>query len=226
MAYADRDHHRPPRPPTGAWPTWVLSNHDNPRHRTRYGGYEARARAAVLLLLGLRGTPFLYQGEELGLLDAEVPPDRVVDPGGRDGCRAPLPWDAGDGHGWPADPWLPFPPDADRFNVAAERADPGSTVQLYRRALDARHSSPALRLGDQVLLDAPSGVVAWRRAHPEGDQRWVLVNFTGEPVDVGGSGAGAMPSGTVVEVASDGAGEGAAFSGRLGADQSVWLRSP
>ncbi len=64
--------------PVGAWPTWVLSNHDNPRHRTRYGGSEARARAAAVLLLGLRGTPFLYAGEELGLLDAEIGPDDVV----------------------------------------------------------------------------------------------------------------------------------------------------
>src|SRR5205823_173889 len=83
-----------------AWPTWVLSNHDNPRHRTRYGGSEARARAAAVLLLTLRGTPFLYAGEELGLLDAEVRPDRQVDPGGRDGPRAPLPWDASPEHGW------------------------------------------------------------------------------------------------------------------------------
>jgi alpha-glucosidase len=73
------------------WPTWVLSNHDVPRHRTRYGS-EDRARAALFLLLGLRGSPVLYQGEELGLEDATIPPDRVVDPGGRDGCRAPIPW--------------------------------------------------------------------------------------------------------------------------------------
>ena len=99
--------------PIGAWPTWALSNHDVPRHRTRYGS-ESRARAAAVLLLTLRGTPFLYMGEELGLADAEVPEDRAVDPGGRDGCRAPLPWDASAGHGWPAEPWLPWPPAAGR----------------------------------------------------------------------------------------------------------------
>jgi len=86
--------------PRGAWPTWVLSNHDNPRHRTRYGGSEARARAAAVLLLTLRGTPFMFQGEELGLENAEVPPEREVDPGGRDGVRTPIPWDASPGHGW------------------------------------------------------------------------------------------------------------------------------
>ena len=75
------------------WPTWVLSNHDNVRHRTRYGGSESRARAAAFLLLGLAGSPVLYAGEELGLEDAVIPEDRRVDPGGRDGCRAPIPWD-------------------------------------------------------------------------------------------------------------------------------------
>ena len=80
----------------GHWATWVLSNHDNPRHRTRYGGDERIARAAAVLLLTLRGTPFLYAGEELGLEDADVPPERHVDPSGgrRDGCRAPIPWTA------------------------------------------------------------------------------------------------------------------------------------
>jgi alpha-glucosidase len=64
----------------GRWPTWVLSNHDNPRHRTRFDGSEAKARAAAVALLTLRGTPFLYAGEELGLEDAVVPPPRRVDP--------------------------------------------------------------------------------------------------------------------------------------------------
>ncbi len=77
--------------PRKAWPTWALSNHDQPRHRSRYAS-EARAWAAAFLLLGLRGTPFLYMGEELGLQDAEIPVARRLDPGGRDGCRAPLPW--------------------------------------------------------------------------------------------------------------------------------------
>ena len=71
-----------------------------------------------MLLLTLRGTPFLYAGEELGLEDAVVPEDRQVDPGGRDGCRAPIPWEPGPAHGWPTDdPWLPWPPDADARNV-------------------------------------------------------------------------------------------------------------
>jgi len=103
---------------------------------------EARARAAAFLLLTLRGTPFLYQGEELGLLDAVVPEDRALDPGGRDGCRSPIPWDGSADHGWPTDagrtPWLPFPPDAGHRNHAALREDPGSILHLYRRLLALR----------------------------------------------------------------------------------------
>ena len=208
--------------PIDAWPTWVLSNHDHLRHRTRYGS-EARARAAALLLLGLRGTPFLFAGEELGLLDAEVPADRVVDPGGRDGCRAPLPWDATLHHGWPADPWLPFPPEAGSHSVADERADPRSTLALYRRCLTVRRGSPALHGGDQRLLEGPDGVLGWLRS--AGPLRHVvLVNFTATPVELEGTEAFGATTGWVVDVASDRVGEGARFSGRLGPDQAVWLR--
>jgi alpha-glucosidase len=201
----------------GGWPTWVLSNHDNARHRTRYGS-EARARAAAVLLLTLRGTPFLYAGEELGLEDAVVSPDRVCDPGGRDGCRAPIPWTAAADHGWGVtDAWLPWPPDADTRNVESLGADPSSILHLYRRLLAARRGSPALRLGTWTALPAPDGVVAYRRAH-EGDGRVVLVNFTSEVVAVRVSGR------STVEVASDGRGEGRTYGGTLGPDQAVILR--
>jgi alpha-glucosidase len=200
--------------PIGAWPTWVLSNHDTPRHRTRFGS-EARARAAAVLLLTLRGTPFLYAGEELGLEDATIPPDRRVDPGGRDGCRAPIPWDAGPGHGWTgAAAWLPWPPDADRRNVATLRADPGSILHLYRRLLAARRTSAAFRSGSIELLPSPAGVVAYVRAAGP-DRRTVLVNFTADPVpcEFGGR----------IEVTTDPRNEGARFAGRLGPDEAVIL---
>ncbi|MGH8920054.1 MAG: alpha-amylase family glycosyl hydrolase, partial [Actinomycetes bacterium] len=167
----------------GHWPTWVLSNHDQPRHRTRYGS-EARARAAAILLLTLRGTPFVYAGEELGLEDAVVPPGRRVDPGGRDGCRAPLPWDDSPGHGWSAarEPWLPWPPDVDAGRtVTALQADPASILHLYRRLLALRAASPALRSGSLALIDAGPDVVAYRRSAP-GDDRLVAVNFSDAPV--------------------------------------------
>ena len=169
--------------PIGAWPTWVLSNHDQPRHRTRFGS-DARARAAAVLLLGLRGTPFLYAGEELGLEDAVVPPDRVVDPGGRDGCRAPIPWSKGPDHGWgSADPWLPWPPDSDAKSADAQRDDPDSILHLYRALLAERRGSAALAVGSFEWLDAPEGVLAWRRQEGE-DARVVVVSFRDAPATV------------------------------------------
>ncbi len=203
--------------PREAWPSWVLSNHDVARHRTRFGGSEARARAAAVALLSLRGTPFLYAGEELGLEDAEVPLDRVVDPGGRDGCRAPVPWVADALHGWGPDPWLPFPPDAAARSVASQRDDPSSVLHLYQRMLAARRGSPALRLGTQTLLDTPAGVLAWHRASPDGDERTVVLNMS--PMHV------ALPMDGVVEVASNGVGEGLPFDGSLPPDSAVVLRT-
>ena len=201
--------------PIGAWPTWVLSNHDNQRHRTRYGS-EARARAAAVLLLTLRGTPFLYAGEELGLEDGVIPPERVVDPGGRDGCRSPIPWDATAAHGWGTDdPWLPWPPEADTRNVATQRDDPSSILHLYRAVLAARRASPALSTGTLELLDARAGVLAWERVAGD-DRRRVLVNFTHEPADFDADGWS-------VEVSSVGPG---GTPGVLRPDEAVILSRP
>jgi alpha-glucosidase len=198
-----------------AWPTWVLSNHDNPRHRTRYGGSEARARAAAVLLLTLRGTPTMYEGEELGLEDAIVPPERVVDPGGRDGCRAPIPWEAAPPHGWEGtEPWLPFPPSAGELSVESLTADESSILHLYRRVLAARNGSRALRFGDLTLLDAPEGVLIYERNDGE-DSRVVLVNYTSESQSVSAYG--------IVEVSSLGLDEGSPFTGTLAPDEAVIL---
>jgi alpha-glucosidase len=207
-----------------AWPTWVLSNHDNPRHATRYGDRDDRARAAAVLLLGLRGTAFLYAGEELGLRDADVPAGRRVDPGGRDWCRAPIPWTAGPGHGWGAgaEPWLPWPPDPDRRNVASQRNDPGSILWLYRRLLAARRSSAALRTGSFAWLDAgrdpaADGVLAWERS-TEGDRRIVAVSFVDEAVDL------TVDGDWTIEVASDGTDDGRPYPGCIGPSQALVLR--
>ena len=193
------------------WPAWALGNHDNPRQRTRYGS-AARARAAAVLLLTQMGTPFLYAGEELGLSDAVVPADRKVDPGGRDGCRAPIPWSAvergGSGvggggvgvggvgvvgvgvgvggelvGGWAGEPWLPWPPEAATGqDAAAQAADPESTLHLYRRLLAARRGSPALAYGRFDWVPAPAGVLAYRR-EGDGDERVVGVNFSAAAAD-------------------------------------------
>jgi alpha-glucosidase len=170
-----------------------------------------------VLLLTLRGTPFLYAGEELGLLDAVVPPERIVDPGGRDGCRAPLPWTRAAGHGWGPDPWLPFPPDASARSFEAMREDPTSILHLYGELLALRRKTPALHRGDLELLDTPEGVVGFDRV--DGNERWrVLVNFTPDPAD-----AFELLRGWDVEVRSHG-NNGPAFGGLLPNDAIV-LRS-
>ncbi len=150
--------------PIGVPPTWVLSNHDNPRVATRLGGRSA-ARAAAVLLFTLRGVPFLYMGDELGQEDAVIPPDRVVDPGGRDGCRAPVPWtaSAADQHGWAAEPWLPWPPAAGVRSVEALRADERSILHLHRRLIALRREVAALRSGSMTLLSLHPDVVAFDR---------------------------------------------------------------
>jgi alpha-glucosidase len=134
----------------------------------------------------LRGTPFLYAGEELGLLDADVPEHQRQDPAGyRDGCRAPIPWDASRSHGWvDHDNWLPFPPDSLDLCAEALRNDPDSITSLYRDLLALRRSEPALRLGDQrVRDDLPDEVVAWERTR--GDSRFLIaINMTSTEVDL------------------------------------------
>jgi alpha-glucosidase len=199
----------------GGWPTWTLSNHDHKRHRTRFGS-EAAARAAAVLLLTQRGTPFLYHGEELGLEDAEVPEDRVVDPGGRDGCRAPIPWDATPSHGWPADPWLPWPPEPEHRNVAALRDDPASIFHLYKRLLAYRAASPALEYGEWSWLPAPDGALAYLRVEGS-ERRAVIVNFTDQEL------AAPLDGSWRIDVASDGAHEGEAYAGRVGVSAALVL---
>jgi alpha-glucosidase len=208
-------------PPRKAWPTWVLSSHDRPRHRTRYGGSERRARAAAVLLLTLRGTPFLFAGEELGLEDAEVPADAVVDPGGRDGCRAPIPWDGGPMHGWALEgggPWLPWPPSPEVVNTEAALAEPGSLLHLYRRLLAARRQSPALREGTIRLLDDTGDVLAYERTAGE-DRRLVAISFSPQPATI------ELHGEWRVEIDSAGGGgdcaTGTRFDGRLGPEEAV-----
>jgi alpha-glucosidase len=222
--------------PRWAWPTWVLSNHDNPRHRTRYDcaaasdekerpdASEARARAAAVLLLTLRGTPFLYQGEELGLRDADVSPAQRLDPGGRDGCRAPIPWNANEDHGWESRdtaPWLPFPPNSGIDDVVDQRGDEGSILHLYRRILALRRKSDALSLGGYEAIELGPGLLAYRRSRGA-EAMVVIINFGAQPLGVAWESVSAFTH-LVVALASDGSGEGGAFRGLVGAYQALVL---
>jgi alpha-glucosidase len=172
-----------------AWPAWFLGNHDNPRPASRFdhdGLGARRARAILVMLYTLRGTPFIYQGEELGLPDAPIGPDRVVDVDGRDPERAPIPWTPDPpGHGFTTgDAWLPFVTDAATLNVESQDDDPRSTLNLARRVARLREATPALQTGGQRPCDAGPGILAWTRD----DAYLIAVNFTaGElPLDVAG----------------------------------------
>jgi alpha-glucosidase len=200
-----------------AWPTWVLSNHDTPRHRTRFGGSERRARAAAVLLLSLRGSPFVYAGEELGLEDAVVALADRVDPGGRDGCRAPLPWTVAPPHGWPGGHWQPFAPDPGERSVEAQEAAPDSILNLYRRLIAVRRASPALLVGSLELLEAPTDVLLFERAHAN-DIRVVAVSFASEARSIG-------YEGWEVDVSSDPEPR-RRFNGMLARDEAVVLSRP
>jgi alpha-glucosidase len=174
---------------------WTLGNHDVTRFATRWAeGDERRTRLALMLLLTLRGTPVLYYGDEIGMTEAEIPADRIVDPvgllrepgrPGRDGARTPMPWTGEPGAGFTApgvEPWLPFGDTA--VNVAGQRADPRSVLHLTRDLIALRRADAGLRTGAYAQLDAPNGAWAYRR----GDRAVVALNLSDEAVSVGGVG--------------------------------------
>jgi alpha-glucosidase len=170
------------------WPAWFLNNHDEPRVVTRWsapgdddGTRSARGRIAAMLLLTLRGTPFLYQGEELGLPDTELPPGVGEDGNGRDPQRTPIPWAppsaAGPGAGFSSgEPWLPVGATAEQLNVASELRDPSSMLALYRKLLALRRARPSLRAGSQEFLDVPRDVLAYLRS-VKGERSLVVLNL-------------------------------------------------
>jgi alpha-glucosidase len=189
-----------------AWPAWFLSNHDLPRVASRFDDHglgAARARATLLMLYALRGTPFVYQGEELGLPDAEIPPERVVDVDGRDPERAPIPWRppsaAGPGAGFTTgEPWLPVVADAEALNVETQAADPRSTLRLAQRLAALRAGSAVLQTGAQASVDAGADVLAWVRSREgDGERLLTAVSFATGPVAIEGAG-GFGPEATLV----------------------------
>lgn len=175
--------------PRGAWPNWVLGNHDRPRIAARVG--EAQARVAAMLLLTLRGTPTLYYGDELGIGPVEIPPDRVRDPRelrepglglGRDPVRTPMPWRGDVAHAAfsTAEPWLPLNADWPTCNVARQEDDPGSMLALHQRLLALRRARKALSLGAFVPLKADGNVLAYQR-WLEDDAMIVALNLGDRP---------------------------------------------
>jgi alpha-glucosidase len=179
--------------PADAWPEHTLSNHDIPRARSRFdvGDGESgrrRARVAMLMLLTLRGTPFIYYGEEIGQSDGAVPPDRVVDVAGRDPERTPMQWDAGPGAGFTTwTPWLPIGDGAAQGeNVAAQAGHPDSMLGFTRRAIWRRKGSAALRWGSYMPVEAGEGVFAYVRDAAD-ERLLVALDFGGRSrmIDLG-----------------------------------------
>ncbi len=177
--------------PPGGWPNWVLGSHDSPRLAGRLG--EAQARIAAMLLLTLRGTPTLYQGDELGIGKVTIPPDRIRDPQdlrqpglglGRDGARTPMPWDAGAYAGFSTvEPWLPLNDDWPTRNVAVQDKDPASMLNLYRALLRLRRSHPALAIGDIAVLPSQPDVLQYLRRQDD-ETLLVALNLGGRPRSV------------------------------------------
>lgn len=159
--------------PEGGWPNWVLGNHDKHRVASRVG--PAQARVAAMLLLTLRGTPTLYYGDEIGMQDVPIPPNRVRDPFeksvpglglGRDPERTPMQWDASENAGFTTGvPWLPLSADHAVRNVEVLDRDPRSILWLYRRLLALRRSEGALSVGSYTPLDRHGEVFAYMRRH-------------------------------------------------------------
>jgi alpha-glucosidase len=172
--------------PPGGWPNWVLGNHDRARLASRLGSEQARV--AAMLLLTLRGTPTIYQGEEIGMTDVPISPEQVQDPWeknvpglglGRDPARTPMQWDATAHAGFTTgEPWLPVGADRHTINVAAQARDPCSILSLYRALIRLRCAEPALSVGAYTPVAADETILSYERRH--GDRHLLIaLNMSG-----------------------------------------------
>jgi alpha-glucosidase len=171
--------------PTGAWPNWVIGNHDQPRIATRIG--VAQARTAAMLLLTLRGTPMMYYGEEIGMTDVVIPAAEVQDPAeknepgkgmGRDPERTPMQWDGSKFAGFTAGtPWLRLAADHATVNVATLAGQGDSMFSLYRALLGLRNSNAALHSGAMEQVASNGRVLRYERTG-EGQRFSVLLNLS------------------------------------------------
>ena len=204
-----------------ATPTWTLSNHDVGREVTRYGDGEVglrRARAMAMVMLALPGAVFVYNGEELGLPDVDLPDEALQDPTwersghterGRDKCRVPIPW-SGDappfGFSTNADTWLPMPADWEALTVEKQRANPDSTLSFYRRALELRRERTEFDGGEFEWLAATPELLIFER---NGGALVCALNFDRRPT--------VLPPGEVILASAP------LVDGKLPPDAAAWL---
>jgi alpha-glucosidase len=173
--------------PEGAWPNWVLGNHDRPRIATRVG--PEQARVAAVLLLTLRGTPTMYYGDEIGMADVPIPVDQIQDPWalrepgigvGRDPVRTPMQWDRSPHAGFTTTrPWLPLANNWAEQNVESLELQPFSILRLYRTLLALRRKYRALRIGQYETLTCHDDVFGFARSSGQ-EKLIVLLNFSQE----------------------------------------------
>jgi alpha-glucosidase len=183
----------------GGWPCWSLSNHDVDRHVSRWAAHAAEpkalARQAAALLIALKGSICVYQGEELGLPQADILFDELTDPPGirfwpeykgRDGERTPMPWEEGEApNGFSSGkPWLPVKPEHAALNVASQNADPHSVLNFYREALAFRRAHPALVEGELSFVRTSEPVLAFRRGTAD-ESLLCLYNLSPAAVRIG-----------------------------------------
>ena len=184
--------------PEGAWPNWVLGNHDQPRIASRIG--EQQARVAAMLLFTLPGTLTMYYGEEIGMTNVPIAPEQVQDPAeknepgigqGRDPERTPMCWDGSERAGFTTGvPWLPIGENARTGNVAAEQQDSSSILTLYNKLVALRKSHPTLVTGKLSELHVEKNILRFRRSGAEEIE--VILNMTGEDVSL------QVPSGSLI----------------------------
>jgi alpha-glucosidase len=174
--------------PKGAWPNWVLGNHDNARIATRVG--RSQAPVAAMLLLTLPGTLTMYYGEEIGMTDVAIPIDQVRDPAernepglglGRDPERTPMPWNSSATAGFTAGrPWLPIGIDHGKVNVEAQEQDPTSILALYRNLIRLRCSNSTLVSGALHSVTAEKNVLSYQRIDDK-HRIMILLNMSSDP---------------------------------------------
>ena len=190
-ALADAIDHYEASLPSYGWPNWVLGNHDNRRIVSRIGA--AQARIAAMLLLTLRGTPTMYYGDEIGMQNVPIPPDRVQDPYeknvpglglGRDPVRTPMQWSPTQNAGFTdGDPWLPLADDFMERNTEVKREDPKSILSFYRRLIDLRRRELALSIGDFKAVPQHGDVLSYCRNHGDKQNYLIVLNFSSEQIE-------------------------------------------
>jgi alpha-glucosidase len=197
--------------PVGAWPNYVLGNHDETRVASRYS--EQQARLVAMLLLTLRGTPTIYYGDEIGMQEASITPELQQDPWGirvpglgRDGCRTPMQWNTQANAGFSPQeasfPWLPIQDNFGEINVEWQLQQPDSILNLYRQLLSHRKSSPALQIGSySPIEDVHKDCYAYKRTQPGSPAQIVLLNLSPDDltIDLGHSTNGSLQVSTYMD---------------------------